>query len=250
MRFLLKMLPRHVLVAAAGAPSPGRERESGRALARSYVRRLGVAGAHSDSDQYLALVGSGTSADARSSLRFSVDPRVVRAGIGRRFGLDDGWKPSRLRQLQRFEMNTYLPGDLLAKEDRATMVVGLEARVPLLDNEVVNVAAAAHDWQKISWRSGKLLLRQLAQRRLGGSRAGVRKRGFAVPLAALFQGVWQDEARDWFAATRSDLVDGAKAADLAAAGRSPSDLWALGVLVAWEDRLRCARVVGRSAFIA
>jgi asparagine synthase (glutamine-hydrolysing) len=241
LRPVLSVVPSRLLVAAAGTTSPGRERQSGRALARSYLRRLADAGARTAIDQYLALVGSTTSAEARSTLRFSLDPRVVRAGVARRFGLDGSAASSQLRGLQRFELKTYLPGDLLAKEDRATMAVGLESRVPLLDNEVIGLATVARDRQKVSWIGGKLLLRHLALRRLGGTHGSVRKRGFAVPLAALFDGAWRREAQDWFSAANSELVDGVRAAQLASSGSSSTDLWALGALIAWEGRLRTAR---------
>ena len=62
--------------------------------------------------------------------------------------------------IQRFELRTYLPGDLLCKEDRATMAVGLEARVPLLDEALLDLAERTPDHRKMSLRQGKIILRE------------------------------------------------------------------------------------------
>src|SRR3712207_8227626 len=43
--------------------------------------------------------------------------------------------------IQQFDLRTYLPGDVLTKEDRATMRFSLEGRVPFLDQEVAEVAS-------------------------------------------------------------------------------------------------------------
>lgn len=221
-----------------GTGRSGDERRSGAALMRSYARRLASAGGQDDVAQYLQLVGGATSAAGLCAVRLELDPRTVVGGLALRHGLEAGAPGSVLRRLQEFELATYLPGDLLRKEDRATMAVGLEARVPLLDDAVVKVAAGMRDAQKIGWTSGKRVLRELARRRLPRTLASARKRGFAFPLSALLHGPWRAEAADWLASQDGGLVDGAAAAQLARGGAAPAtDLWALAVLAAWERSL-------------
>jgi hypothetical protein len=92
----------------------------------------------------------------------------------------------------------------------------------------------------ISLRQGKVLLRQLAAR--FNAPLTTLKRGFAIPLGAYFAGPWRAEAREWFGALESDLVDRDAAVKLLAE-KEPraTDLWMLAALTAWEERLRQVR---------
>ena len=90
------------------------------------------------------------------------------------------------RQL-RADLLTYLPGDLLVKMDRATMAHSVEARSPLLDQELVTFAARLPPEFKA--RNGKLkvMLRRMAADRLPPAIADRPKMGFAVPVDRWFR---------------------------------------------------------------
>jgi asparagine synthase (glutamine-hydrolysing) len=231
------LLPRH------RTPTQGHARRSRSRLFGSYFARLAEAGGRSDVDQYLSLVGNLTSPAGLAALRFPVHPAESAIDVARRFGFEEPLGP-RLRAIQRFELRTYLPGDLLCKEDRATMAVGLEGRVPLLDDALVELAERTPEHRMVSLRRGKIILRELAQR-LGAPVTGM-KRGFAVPLGALFEGQWRADARQWFGSAETELVDPARAVSLLERVPPASDLWMLATLVAWENRLKRAQTAARS----
>jgi asparagine synthase (glutamine-hydrolysing) len=247
LRSLVARLPRPVLSGIRRAGSDQGSARRGRSrLALSYVARLAEASAGSDAEQYLALVGNRTSPAGTAALGFSLDQPAVAAEVATRFHFREPLQPTVLRAIQRFELQTYLPGDLLCKEDRATMAVGLEARVPLLDEALVDVAERTAEDRTMSVREGKVLLRELAGRR--GLSVSSLKRGFAVPLGAYFSGPWREEAREWFGSLESDLVDGESAGRLLATTRPPAnDLWMLAMLAAWERRVKEARTTSRVA---
>jgi asparagine synthase (glutamine-hydrolysing) len=82
-----------------------------------------------------------------------------------------------------FFTNFYLPDDILAKADRASMMVSLEARAVFLDNDVVNFCARLpHDYK---YRRGirKFLLRRAARGLVPDFVLNRPKKGFGIPLA-------------------------------------------------------------------
>jgi asparagine synthase (glutamine-hydrolysing) len=244
LRPLIVRVPSRLLRSAERASSTqGEARRSRKRLIGSYAARIAGAAHGSDVEQYLALVGNLTSSQGLEAVRFDVDPAETATEVARRLGFEQPLLPTPLAAIQRFELRTYLPGDLLCKEDRATMAVGLEGRVPLLDNEFVALAERTPEDRMMSVRRGKIILRQLAKRYAAPTAS--LKRGFAVPLAAYFAGPWRREAREWFGSIDSEVVDGKVAVRLLDERPAPvTDLWMLATLAGWEDRLKNARVTG------
>ncbi|MEY2476252.1 MAG: hypothetical protein QOG87_1567 [Actinomycetota bacterium] len=94
------------------------------------------------------------------------------------------------------DVPTYLADDLLVKMDIATMANSLEARSPLLDHEVMELAASFPLEMKLKGRTGKHLLRRLAREWVPAEVVDGPKRGFAVPIGAWLRGELRELAWD------------------------------------------------------
>lgn len=81
-----------------------------------------------------------------------------------------------------FDMEYYLPDDLLVKVDRASMRYSLEARVPLLDHRLVEFALNVDPSLKMRGADMKYLLKQVLYRYVPKEIFDRPKWGFGMPL--------------------------------------------------------------------
>lgn len=86
------------------------------------------------------------------------------------------------------DLESYLPCDILTKVDVASMSYGLECRSPLLDQQVVDLAASMPQSLKRRGKVGKTILRETFADLIPAANRSRRKTGFGVPLDAWFRG--------------------------------------------------------------
>jgi asparagine synthase (glutamine-hydrolysing) len=116
------------------------------------------------------------------------------AEIYRRSFADGG--TDAVNRLLRVDMKTWLPDTYLEKVDKATMAVGLEARVPLLDHLIIEYVFSLPGACKISRFRKKFLLRAAASGLVPKSVLTKPKHGFSVPLDEWFRGPLTSYSRD------------------------------------------------------
>ena len=94
----------------------------------------------------------------------------------------------------RNDFDTYLPNDILAKMDRATMFNSLEARAPLLDKRIIEFAFSIPLSKKIQNGRFKCIMRESLNDYIPYDRLGSkRKMGFSMPLASWLKG----DLKEW-----------------------------------------------------
>ncbi len=101
-----------------------------------------------------------------------------------------------LSQLQQRDLADYLPGDILVKVDRASMLASLEVRSPLLDQAVFEFMARVPPRLRVTPRGGKALLKRALRGVLPPSVYLRKKQGFSIPQSEWLRGALTPMLRD------------------------------------------------------
>lgn len=91
------------------------------------------------------------------------------------------------------DFKVVLEGDMLPKVDKASMLCSLEARVPMLHKDVIELAAHIPGKYKINSRNTKIILKETFKDLIPKELLRAKKSGFSVPIGKWFQNELKEE---------------------------------------------------------
>ncbi|HVG44260.1 MAG TPA: asparagine synthase C-terminal domain-containing protein, partial [Longimicrobium sp.] len=150
----------------------------------------------------------------------------------------EGQCRSLINRMTRFDLKTLLPA-LLQVEDRTSMAVSLESRVPLLDHRIAELVASVPPRVKYSGGRSKHLFREVVKHVVPGEVFARRdKMGFPVPLTEWYAGgpvreFVRDTLLDGHARQRGLLQGGSVEALLSGERSYGRALWGLLSIELW-----------------
>jgi asparagine synthase (glutamine-hydrolysing) len=181
-------------------------------------------------------------------------PAVVRGANGPspREAVYDEWPRCEefVHQMMAVDTVTYLPDDILAKVDRASMGVSLESRIPLLDHRIVEFAWRLPLDAKIRAGETKWILRRILHKYVPRALVDRPKSGFAVPVAEWIRGPLREWAEELLDPKRLDR-EGYLVSDpirrrwldhLSGRHDQSEPLWAVLMFQAWLEHMSRDRV--------
>lgn len=112
--------------------------------------------------------------------------------IESRYGVNN-WQIRRML----LDMDTYLPGDILCKVDRASMKYSLEARCPILDTDVMEFSYRIPHQYKYAGGDKKHILKDIAYDYIPKELLDRPKVGFGVPLDKWLRGPLKEQLLDY-----------------------------------------------------
>jgi asparagine synthase (glutamine-hydrolysing) len=149
-----------------------------------------------------------------------------------------------LDQLLLADQESYLPDDLLAKVDRATMAVSLESRAPLLDHRLVEFSWSIPPGLKLHNGRGKWILRRALRQFVPEALTERPKTGFTVPIATWLRGPLKGWAESFLRESwdpsgglfQQHVLEEAWDGLLRGEERHALGLWSIVQLQAWRRR--------------
>lgn len=152
------------------------------ALGEKFARLAQFVSARSGQEAYLGTVSQWIKSEDIPLIHQTFSPKI-----------EIIYNASLPQKMMRWDIQSYLPDDILVKTDRASMASSLETRVPFLDYRLVEFALRTPLHFKIRGGRTKWLLRELLGRYLPNTRFDRPKQGFSLPLDEWLRG----PLRDW-----------------------------------------------------
>ena len=109
-------------------------------------------------------------------------------------------------QILKMFFENYLPNDILAKVDRASMYNSLEVRSPFLDKDLIEFAGSLNNNLKIKGET-KYILRELCKNKIPKNIVKRKKHGFAIPLSEILRTSLKEKISDTLTARNLKILD-------------------------------------------
>jgi asparagine synthase (glutamine-hydrolysing) len=142
------------------------------------------------------------------------------------------------------DLRSYLVDNCLVKVDRMSMAASLEARVPFLDKDLVEMAFQIPSRLKVARGRTKILLKQVASRHVPRDCIYRPKEGFSVPIKHWLKSDLRPHMEELLSSTRLreaglfnvGTVERLKAEHLADRANHSHILWSMMVFEDWRSR--------------
>lgn len=135
------------------------------------------------------------SAELKSQLNGTSADQIFAQHLRRTNATDD------LNRMLYVDTKLWLPDDLLARGDKTSMAVSIEARVPLLDHKVVEFAASLPPDLKLKRFTRKYLLKKVGRTLLPPQIIDRKKKGFPMPMSLWLRREAREFVRDTLSPT-------------------------------------------------
>ena len=160
--------------------------------------------------------------DAHATWRLLYSNQGLRRLLGDAVRIQEDWIYSPYREAfqahshlgfferaERADMAMWLAGNGLPKVDTMTMAANLEARVPFLDNDLVDFLLSIPGSKKVRGLNLKIILRRyLRKKGFSSSIVDRKKEGFHSPIAVWFKGPLSGKLKELFSDQRTLYRDG------------------------------------------
>ena len=110
-------------------------------------------------------------------------------------------------QMMRIDTRMNLADDLLLYGDKISMAFGLEARVPMLDIQLVQWIESLPLSYKCTRKEGKRIHKAMAEQYLPKEIVHRKKKGFQVPFGTWCRGVWKEKVAEILLSTGSPHLE-------------------------------------------
>ena len=108
-------------------------------------------------------------------------------------------------KLLNFDMQSYLPADILTKVDRASMLTSLEVRSPLLNHKLIEYMLGIPYKYKVSPFQNKIIYKELVHSHIPKNLIERKKEGFGIPMHILLKTTLKDWLFDMLCEKNLDL---------------------------------------------